>query len=230
AEEARLQAEAEAAEAARLQAEAEAAEEARLQAEAEAAEEARLQAEAEAAEEARLQAEVEAEEQKRLASAALAADNNEADLKVAIADTDVTDRAKQAAAAEASRIAALARQMREYERVRDRELKILSGLSLRLRFLPGSATISKATQRALDGMFDLLYLYSDVPILVSLATNESDGSAADNVLSRDRGRAIASYLIQRGLEKKRFRIRIESGNDLPEGTHRVRVSAEDISQ
>ena len=150
--------------------------------------------------------------------------------RVALASqsAQVAEEARRAAAAEASRIATLARQQRNYARGRDRELDVLVGLSSRLRFAPGSATVSRQTERILDDIFNPLYLYSEASIVVSVATNEYDGAINDGLLSRDRGRAIASYLINRGLEKERFRIHIESGEELSAGTHRVRVSAEEV--
>jgi outer membrane protein OmpA-like peptidoglycan-associated protein len=236
AEQARLTAEAEAAEQARLAAEAAAAEQARLAAEAAAAEQARLVAEAAAAEQARLVAEAAAAEQARLAAKAKQAEQKrlataDARKKVTASESEnvvINQKARDAAAAEASRIAALARQQRVYESVKTQELGVLGALSSRIRFAPDSATISRQMERILDDIFNPLYLYSEEPILVSIASNEYEGTTKDSLLSRDRGRAIASYLINRGLEKERFRILIESGEDLSTGTHRVRVSAEEV--
>jgi outer membrane protein OmpA-like peptidoglycan-associated protein len=142
----------------------------------------------------------------------------------------IDESARQAAAAEASRVAAVARQLRKYENLREQELQVLKGLSDRIRFERDSATVSRDIERLLDEIFNPLYLYSDLPVLISVAGNEYDEETDDGVLSRDRGRAIASYLINRGLEKDRFRILIESGENLASGTHRVRVSAEEVRQ
>ncbi len=189
-----------------------------------AAEEAKLAAEARAAKEARLAEAAKVAEQERVTQAA------DARQRAALTrqSTGVDEAARKAAAAEASRIASLARQQRSYASARGRELGVLSELSSRLRFAPDSATVSRQTERILDDIFNPLYLYSEASILVSVATNEYDGTRNDGLLSRDRGRAIASYLINRGLEKERFRIHIESGEELSAGTHRVRVSAEEV--
>jgi fused signal recognition particle receptor len=111
AEEARLAAEAQAAEEARLAAEAQAAEEARLAAEAQAAEEARLAAEAQAAEEARLAAEAQAAEEARLAAEAQAAE--EARLAAEAQAAEEARLAAEAQAAEEARLAAEAQAAEE---------------------------------------------------------------------------------------------------------------------
>ena len=176
-------------------------------------------AQAEAEEKARLAAQVELEEQVRRAAQAQA----EEKARLALNTNPVAEQASRAAA-EASRVAALARQQREYERSREEELKILSGLSLRIRFAPGSFELTQDIQRALDNIFDLLYIYSGWPVEIAVATNEYDGTASDNVLSRERGQAVSQYLVRRGLEKARIRILIETGDDLMTGMHRIQVS------
>ena len=117
-----------------------------------------------------------------------------------------------------------------YELLRDEELRVLAGQSDRVRFEPDSAVITKDVERPLDRMFDPLFLYSEMPVLVSVAVNEFNGIADDNELSLDRGRAIVEYLINRGLDQERFRIQIESGEALTFGTHRVRISTEEPVQ
>lgn len=248
-EKARLDAQAAAAEQRQKAAEVEAAKQARLALEAE--EQTRLEAQGKAAERRRLAAAEEAElealkarelaEQKaRRADAAQELARQDAQAKATDArqraargrkNTGIDEQARQAAAAEASRIAALARQQRSVvSSVRDQELGVLSELSSRLQFAAGSAAVSRQTERILDDIFNPLYLYSELFVLVAIATNEYDGTTRDGLLSRDRGRAIASYLINRGLDKERFRIYIESGEDLAAGTHRVRVSAEEVRE
>ena len=218
-EQARLAAEAEAAEQARLAAEAEAAEEARLAAEAEAAEQARLAAEAKAAEEARLAAEAEAEEQARLAAEAEAAEQ-----------ARLAAEAEAEAEAEVEQVALLTQRQQVYDETRAQELAVLTGLSLRIRFLPGGASLSQKIEQPLDRIFGPLYLYSEMPVTISVATNEFEAVTDNDLLSLERGRAIMAYLVNRGLEQSRFEIRIESGQGLPSDTHRVRVSVEDLRQ
>jgi predicted flap endonuclease-1-like 5' DNA nuclease len=114
AEEARLAAEAKAAEEAREAAAAKAAEEARLAAEAKTAEEAREAAAAKAAEEARLAAEAKVAEEAREAAAAKAAE--EARLA---AEAKAADEAREAAAAKAAEEARLAAEAQAAEQARE---------------------------------------------------------------------------------------------------------------
>ena len=176
-----------------------------MAAEAEAAEEARLAAEAEAEEQARLAAEAEAAEQARLA-------------------------AEAEAAAEVEQVALLTQRQQVYDETRAQELAVLTGLSLRIRFLPGGASLSQKIEQPLDRIFGPLYLYSEMPVTISVATNEFEAVTDNDLLSLERGRAIMAYLVNRGLEQSRFEIRIESGQGLPSDTHRVRVSVEDLRQ
>ena len=224
AEEARLAAERRAAEEARLTAEQQAAEEARLATERQAAEEARLAAEQQAAEEARLAAERQAAEEARLAAEQQAAE--EARLVAEQQDREA-EQARQAALLEARRVSEATTRLTAYEQLRIEELGVLSGLSARLRFQGRSEVVSRDVERALDQMFDPLFLYSEMPVLVVVASNEY-GDIADNLrLSRDRAVSVVDYLVSRGLEPNRFRIEAENGLGLPYGTHHVKVFAED---
>ena len=178
-----------------------------LEAQAEAAEQARLAAEAEAEEQARLAAEAEAAEQARLAA-----------------------EAEAEAEAEVEQVALLTQRQQVYDETRAQELAVLTGLSLRIRFLPGGASLSQKIEQPLDRIFGPLYLYSEMPVTISVATNEFEAVTDNDLLSLERGRAIMAYLVNRGLEQSRFEIRIESGQGLPSDTHRVRVSVEDLRQ
>ena len=210
AENARRLAEAQAAEEARLAAEAQAAEEERLAAEARAAEEAQQAAEARAAEDERLAAEAQAAEEARLATEALAAET----IDVATAD----------------QLTAPASSLSAYEqRLRD-EISVLPGLSTRVRFEGRSELVTRQVERELDPIFDPLFLNSDLPILVSVATHEFRFEADNDRISRSRGRAIVAYLVGRGLEVERFRVVTTPGEGLPYGSHRVTVSVEDPVQ
>ena len=188
---------------------------------------ARVEAQAKAMELARKEEQVNAaQELARTARVAALDTNTESISAQTVSDVPVSAKT----AAEASRIAVFARRQRAYEALRDEEMKALLGLSIRLRFGLRSDSISLDVERALDRMFEPLALYSEVPVTVAVSSNEFAGVANDNILSRDRGRELISYLISRGLEKDRFRIRIEAGEGLPYGTHRVRVSSEEVGQ
>ncbi|MFK7854092.1 MAG: hypothetical protein AB8B79_08265 [Granulosicoccus sp.] len=203
----------------------------RAASEAQAKEEARLAELALLEQQRRVQAQLNAEKEARLAAEAEAkAAQALAEEQRIEAENLIQREAEALAAAEAARIAAIARRQREYQALRLEELSVLSGLSARLRFAPRSNLISRDMERALDRMFEPLYLYSEVEVLVTVSTNEFSGAASDNVLSRERGREVVSYLISRGLEEKRFQVRIEAGEGLPYGSHRVSVTSEDVLQ
>ena len=127
---------------------------------------------------------------------------------------------------EARARAALAR----YEQLRREEIGVLAQLSARIRFETNSATINRRIERVLDRMFDPLYLYSDLKVKVSVATNESTVEATNNLLSRSRALAIVAYMVNRGIEVERFSIFVESGYRLSFDTHRVSVLPEDLNR
>ena len=224
AEEARLAAEQQVAEEARLAVKQQAAEKARLAAEQQVAEEARLAVEQQAAEEARLAVKQQAAEEARLAAEQQAAE--EARLVAEQQDREA-EQARQAALLEARRVSEATTRLSAYEQLRIEELGVLPGLSARLRFQGRSEVVSRDVERALDQIFDPLFLYSEMPVLVVVASNEY-GDIADNLrLSRARAVSVVDYLVSRGLEPNRFRIEAENGLGLPYGTHHVKVFAED---
>jgi len=249
-EAARVEAEREAAEeAARVEAEREAAvEAARVEAEREAAEEAaRVEAEREAAEEAaRVEAEREAEEEARTKAAEEAAKaleevqtQAETEAREALEaerldafreQQEIDAQARRTAAEEATRVAAVAERRRNYDLLRAQELRTLSSLSTQVQFLSQSSTVSRELERPLDRMFEPLYLYSDVAVVISVATNERGPAASDDALSEERAQSIVGYLVSRGLEEQRFRIQVDPGSELPPGTHRVRVFVQEEDQ
>ena len=236
AEEARLAAEQQAAEEARLVAEQQAAEEARLVAEQQAVEEARLAAEQQAAEEARLVAEQQAAEEARLVAeqqaageARLAAEQQAAEEARSAAErqNQEAEQARQAALLEAQRVSEATTRLSAYQQLRVEELKVLSGLSARVRFQGRSDVVNKDVEHALDQLFDPLFLYSEMPVLVIVATHEYADIADDTRLSRTRAGSVVDYLVSRGLEPDRFRIEAENDLTLPYGSHHVKVIAED---
>ena len=123
-----------------------------------------------------------------------------------------------------------ARREQIYRERRATEVQVLAGLSLRARFEPATAAVNFELQGVLDRMFDPLYLYSELPISIVVSSNDLSSTAGNTVLSRDRGQAIAAYLISRGLDVRRIRIYVEPTDGLLFGTHRVRVLPEDLSQ
>ncbi len=132
-------------------------------------------------------------------------------------------QARQLAANEAARVAAVARRLREFEELRAQELLVLPVLSAQTQFLTRNSAITRDLERTLDRMFDPLYLYSELPVVVAVASNDGDQTADNDDLSNGRARAIVDYLVNRGLERGRFRIQTEAVGGMPVGTHRVRV-------
>lgn len=251
ANQAQILAEQEEAEKQRLAAAQQAAEEARLATEKKQAEAARLAAEqrdadvenerirlAELAEQQRI------EEAARRANAAQEAERVavltaqrqsriEAQTSATEADTlrqEAAASAQRAAAEEARRVSAAATRLANAERIRNEELSVLSGLSAGLRFESESNVVSPEVQRGLDRIFDPLFLYSDLQVSVTVASNEFFDPVDNNQLSLERARSIVTYLTRRGLEEGRFNIQAESGEGLLFGSHRVTVSVEDPIQ
>jgi hypothetical protein len=58
-------------------------------------------------------------------------------------------------------------------------------------------------------MFDPLFLYSETPVVVQVASNDFNGLADNNRLSIERGRAIIDYLAGRGLDPARFSVQVD---------------------
>ena len=259
-EEARLAAEQAAEEEARLAAEQAAEEQARLAVEQAAEEEeARLAAEQAAEEEARLAAEQQAEEQLPSADAQLSqvAEERLAEEKERVRDAarkaiaaaqakraarlaeleelekeeqDLPAQEERPAAIDTPREEAAALQLAAQRELWGRVQSDLTAMSSRLQFEGRSEVISAQVQSVLDGMFDPLSEFSDIPVLVVVNTNEFRGPADNNRLSRTRGRSIVDYMVGRGLTRSRFRV--EAGNDgeLPYGSHIVSVLVEESAE
>ena len=139
-------------------------------------------------------------------------------------------QAQNAAAEEARRVAADSRLLTAYEELRNEETSVLAGLSARLRFQNRSGVPDRQIERILDRVFEPLFLYEEMPVLIRVSTNELRDPADNNRLSRERARSLVSYLVSRGLQEDRFDIQTDSGEGLPYGSHRVRVSVEDPIQ
>lgn len=140
------------------------------------------------------------------------------------------ENAREAAAQEARRVATDAARISAYEHLRQKETGTLVGLSERLQFQGRSEVIDREFEQILDRVFEPLFLYAEMSVVISVATNEYQGPADNNRLSRDRARSIVTYLVNRGLQEERFNIQAGSDEGLPYGSHRVRVSVEDPIQ
>jgi len=112
-----------------------------------------------------------------------------------------------------------------FERERQRELARLAGLSQQLIFPPFSVAAENETLKALDSVFEILFLYSETRVAVAVKTNEYNSDTSNQVLSRERAQTIIDYLALRGLDTTRFATLITSGSDLPRDAHEVLISA-----
>jgi len=112
-----------------------------------------------------------------------------------------------------------------FERQRRLELEDLATLSAEVEFPTQSGTPTIATRRALDRIFETLFLYSETDVRISVSSNEYTVDEANRLLSQERGAAIVSYLVERGLDAPRFKIEASGASGLPSDAHRVSVSA-----
>ncbi|MFK7890920.1 MAG: hypothetical protein AB8B63_08910 [Granulosicoccus sp.] len=140
-----------------------------------------------------------------------------------------TETVRQSASSRVRQRAAAQRRA-SFLRLREQELKVLSGQSARIRFDPESSVITRDLERPLDRIFEPLFLYAETPVVITVSGNEYVGEMLDGELSLSRGSAIVEYLVSRGLDQERFTVQIESGEDLQLDTHRVRISAEEAVQ
>ncbi len=187
-----------------------------------------------------------AEKAEQEAAAALAATQAEqARLAAANAETDALAAQPQAAtdeqdpesatpeALEDQQLAALAVQPgaapsaaeTAFERVRREELASIPGLSARVRFENNDVVLRDSAMQPMDRLFELLFLYSETSVTVQVASNEFDLDNNNKLISRERALTLVNYLIDRGLDEGRFRIRALGKQQLPFDSHRVTVFA-----
>ena len=112
-----------------------------------------------------------------------------------------------------------------FEALRREELSALPGLAARVRFLPTEIDIRESSKKPLDRLFELLFLYSETAVTIQVTSNEYENDNNNRLISRERALALANYLIERGLDEERFRIRALGKERLPFDSHRVTVIA-----
>lgn len=117
-----------------------------------------------------------------------------------------------------------------FERLRREELSVLPGLSGQLQFLPRADELTDATKRSLDRIFELLFLYSELRVIVEVASNEYVSDLENQKISDRRAQALTSYLIDRGLSSSRFTTSALGGQGLPGSEHLVNVSTAVINK
>ena len=117
-----------------------------------------------------------------------------------------------------------------FAKSRREELAQLPGLSAQLRFKSNDIEPTDSSRQPLDRIFELLFLYAETTVVVQVASNEYEIDDNNQLISRERALTLVNYLIDRGLDEDRFRIRSLGKQQLPFDSHRVTVVATVIEQ
>ncbi len=114
------------------------------------------------------------------------------------------------------------------ERLKRQELATLPGLAGRVRFNPEQTEPLEGSDELLNRMFELLFLYIDSEVVVKISSADFEDDVQNLELSKTRAQSLVAYLVDRGLDEKRFDIVPLGREQLPLGGHRVNVYAKDI--
>jgi len=133
----------------------------------------------------------------------------------------------EAARLEAERQAAEAARKPEtaFEKLRREELSALVKLSSAIQLDPESDEINEAAMSSLYEAFELLFLYSETPVVVEVQSNDTSSELRNVNLAQERGDVIVNYLVQNGLDRERFTIKAGSSADLALGNHQIAIQA-----
>jgi len=112
-----------------------------------------------------------------------------------------------------------------FETSRREDLAKLPELATQIRFATNDTETIGDSKQPLDRMFELLFLYSETTVTVEVATNEYEIDDSNQLISRLRALVIVNYLIERGLDAGRFRIRANGQQGIPADSHQVSVVA-----
>jgi len=121
-----------------------------------------------------------------------------------------------------------------FEKSRREDLAKLPELAARIRFAELAARIRFAnndtettgdSKQLMDRMFELLFLYSETDVTVQVASNEYQLDDTNQLISRLRSLVIINYLIKRGLDEGRFKVRALGKQGLSFNSHQVSVVA-----
>ncbi len=112
-----------------------------------------------------------------------------------------------------------------FAKSRREELAQLPGLSAQLQFKSNDIEPTDSSRQPLDRIFELLFLYAETTVVVQVASNEYEIDDNNQLISRERALTLVNYLIDRGLDEDRFRIRSLGKQQLPFDSHRVTVVA-----
>ena len=114
------------------------------------------------------------------------------------------------------------------EQLKRQELATLPGLAGRVRYSPQQSEPVEGSDKLLNRMFELLFLYIDSDVVVKISSGDFEDDEKNLELSKARAQNLVAYLVGRGLDEKRFEIVPLGREQLPLGGHRVNVYAKDI--
>lgn len=165
----------------------------------------------------------------KLATEKLIAEKLAAKELAAVASTKLENNIPDAEAIADGSLTATANET-PFEKLRREELTSLPGLAARVRFQLNEIDLRDSSRKPLDRVFELLFLYSETAVTVQVASNEYEIDNNNQLISRERALTLVNYLIDRGLDEDRFRIRALGKQRLPFDSHRVIVIATVIDE
>lgn len=165
----------------------------------------------------------------KLATEKLIAEQLAAKQAAAVASTELENKIPDADATTDVSLVATANET-PFEILRREELASLPGLAARVRFQLNEIDLRESSKKPLDRVFELLFLYSETAVTVQVASNEYEIDSNNQLISRERALTLVNYLIDRGLDEERFRIRALGKQRLPFDSHRVIVFATVIEE
>ena len=117
-----------------------------------------------------------------------------------------------------------------FERMRREALESITTLASSVSFESASSSLNLQATTNLDKIFELLFLYAESDVYVSVVSADLASETENTQLSTARNKAIVSYLIERGIDESRFATQIESGLFVPDGSHVVAIRAEAFNE
>ena len=113
--------------------------------------------------------------------------------------------------------------------LREQEIAQLDSYAEALRFDRARWNINKSAQSALDGFFEVLFLYPDIEVNITVRSQDSRDPSLNLILSQQRAKTIRRYLTGRGLETSQFSVAGAPGpvSDVLENTSVVEISVEE---
>lgn len=112
-----------------------------------------------------------------------------------------------------------------FEILRREELASLANYSKDLQIDPNAEALDSVATSQLFQIFDLLFLYSETPVSITVQSNDTDSTLSNITQSQRRGEKIVDYLVLSGLDRSRFEIVAESTTELTPGSHIIAIQA-----